>query len=274
MKKLIVATDFSAIADQTFFYAAQLAVHTQATLVLAHVMAPSPFLAHSPGDLIDETLHDMQAQVRDHLQMLTNRLSTDIRENITCEQVVAEGLVIDQLNRLVTETAADILVMGTHGASGLREVIMGTHAASMVGRCAVPLLLIPPGTTYQPLHHIVYGIDYRDIPEEELTVLRDWVGAFKAKLTLLHIDTEEGVIAEDQLFNLRNTIAAFDEMNEVAYDFVENADPVVALSDYVEEAAADLLVIKHRPQVGLGKWLHKSMARQLTAFTDCPMLII
>lgn len=274
MKKLIVATDFSAIADQTFFYAAQLAAHIQATVVLAHVMAPSPFLAHSPGDLIDETLHDMQTQVRDHLQTLATNLPADIRDKITCEQMVAEGLVIDQLNAMVADTAADLLVMGTHGASGLREVIMGTHAATMVGRSVVPLLLIPPGTTYQPLQHIVYGIDYLDMPAEEIMVLRSWVGAFNAKLTLLHIDTEGGTIAEDQLFNLRNTVAAFDEMHEVAYDFVENADPVVALSEYVEEISANLLVIKHRPQYGLSKWLHKSMARQLTAFTSCPMLII
>lgn len=274
MKKILVATDFSPIADQAFLYAAHLAAHWQAKLILGHVMSPSPFLAHSPGDLIDQSLKDMRHQIEEHLQQVEEQLPAEIRSAITCDYEVREGLVLDQLEDMTDVLKVDLLVMGTHGKTGWREVLMGTHAAAMIGRLDVPLLLVPPKADYKSLQHVVYAIDYHDVPDEELSQLRQWMSAFDAKLTLLHVDQDEDEVAEDQLFALRNTVAAFDEVDTVSYAFIEGKDALLAINDWAEEADADLLIVKHRNQNFFQQLVHKSLSRELSQYTSLPLLVI
>lgn len=274
MKKILVATDFSTVADQAFVYAAHLAAHWGAGLVLGHVMSPSPFLAHSPGDLIDQALQDMQRQAKAHLAEVSATLPDAIRRQVRLDLEVREGLVIDQLVNMVEEEKGDLLVMGTHGKSGWREVLMGTHAAAMIGRLDIPLLLVPPKTDYRELKHVVYAIDYHDAPDKELLQLRNWMASFDAQLTLLHVEGEDGEVAEDQLFALRNTVAAFDEVDSIDYAFIEGNDPMLAINDWAETAHADLIIVKHRNQNFFQQLVYKSLSRELSQYTSLPLLVI
>ncbi len=273
MKRIVVATDFSSIADQAFLYSAHLAAHFGAELHVAHVVSPSPFLAHSPGDLIDQTLKEMTREVELHMTEMQQQLPQSIKGKVDLVYEVREGLVIDQLRDIADDVEADLMVMGTHGKTGWREVLMGTHAAAMVGRLDIPLLLVPPKTDYNGMRHIVYAIDYHDVPDRELQQLQVWTRSFSSRLSLLHVDQEEGEVDEDQLFSLRNTVAALDGVDDVKYAFIEGDDALLSINDWVESHQADLLVVKHRNQNFFQQLVRKSLSRQMTRYTSIPMMV-
>ncbi len=68
-------------------------------------------------------------------------------------------LVVDEALSLIADYKIDIVVMGTHGASGITELILGSNTASVIEKAPVPVLAIPANAVYTGINNVVYAYD-------------------------------------------------------------------------------------------------------------------
>ena len=136
--KILVPTDFSAHADEAFRVAHTLARALGAEVILFHVAQPpavategGPLLANPPqGDTIDlwERFHRFQP--------------ADPSVRVRHEVIVAEkpnaGYILEILDKL----GCDLIVMGTHGRSGLKHLLFGSVAEEVVRRAHCPVMVV------------------------------------------------------------------------------------------------------------------------------------
>jgi nucleotide-binding universal stress UspA family protein len=147
IRRALLVTDFSATANKALPYAYALVepggeVHL--LHVIEHVETPNPLYAHySAGDLFDpESQRQAVASVEKHLKELIPKDAAE--RNITTvvagaiHPVVADGIVTEAIRR-----QADVIVIGSHGRTGLAHVLIGSVAEAVIRRATVPVIVVP-----------------------------------------------------------------------------------------------------------------------------------
>ncbi len=130
-------TDFSENSEYAFRVACGLARDYKARLVLLHVMAP-PMVIYAGGPVPAETWPSMD-EVQEKIRELQGQ-AHDVR----VETQVMEGDPVDMILRAAEETDCDVIVMGTHGRTGLGRLLMGSVAEAVIRKAPCPVLSVKP----------------------------------------------------------------------------------------------------------------------------------
>jgi universal stress protein A len=138
MRKIVVATDFSTASRPAFAAALDSARRDGARLVVLHVMVPpSPFV----GDDLPGSWLDLEARARrDAERRLAATVSQAERSGIATTGILVKGAPAEVIVRVARREAADLIVIGTHGRSGLGRLFMGSVAARVLATAKFPVL--------------------------------------------------------------------------------------------------------------------------------------
>jgi len=141
VKKILAPTDFSELSKRGIRYALEMARDTSAEVIVYHVI-----------DLGDERpeihgpygpYHDMR---EDHRRVLDKFLSdafADCIDLVEVRQVVEFGRSYKNIVELAEQENVDVIVMATHGRTGLEHMILGSVTEKVVARSARPVMVIP-----------------------------------------------------------------------------------------------------------------------------------
>jgi nucleotide-binding universal stress UspA family protein len=103
--------------------------------------------------------------------------------------------------------------------------------------------------------------------------LIDMMKAFKAKLTLLHIDVEKDNIDDTQLINFRKYVEETYNIPGLEFKFLQGEDVFSLINDFAEENHIDIVAMKHRKDSFLDLMLHRSITQLMTLTTTKPLLV-
>lgn len=140
LNKILCPVDFSECSLYALNYAIDLSAREHASLYLIHVVEThiSDF-----GDImrqIDLLLDDKQI---DNLRMqLMDLIPDDIRPKIRTEPIVEKGTPFVEIIKAARDRQADLIVMGTHGRTGLEHILIGSVAERVIQRAPCPVLSI------------------------------------------------------------------------------------------------------------------------------------
>jgi nucleotide-binding universal stress UspA family protein len=142
IRKILHPTDLSDRSKAAFEVACALARDYGAQLVALHVSPPAPVFA--PDGIAIPTPPEDPFEVRARLARLR---PTDPRVKV--EYRVLDGNAAEQILKLANSETADLIVMGTHGATGLLRLLMGSVAESVLRKAQCPVLTVkePPAPT-------------------------------------------------------------------------------------------------------------------------------
>ncbi len=139
-KKILVTLDGSSFAEEALPYARELAGCGDATLVLARVDEPyePPPGVFVPATSIPEVI---RLSAGEYLEQLASRLKL---AGLKVESAVLDGKVADSLLKFAKSEGVDLIVMSTHGRTGLSRLLMGSVAEQIVHGAHCPVLLVRP----------------------------------------------------------------------------------------------------------------------------------
>ncbi|HET7876341.1 MAG TPA: universal stress protein [Methylomirabilota bacterium] len=142
IRRIVHATDFSRASAPAFRAAIEWARSHGARLHLLHVLVPaSPFLV---GDeRLPPSYLELQAQSRRAAQ---RRMAATLRRaqdaGVRAQAALVEGLPADRILRFAQARRADLVVIGTHGRTGLGKLFMGSVAERVLRRARCPVLTV------------------------------------------------------------------------------------------------------------------------------------
>jgi nucleotide-binding universal stress UspA family protein len=135
IRTILHPTDFSEHSNYAFQFACSLARDYGARLVVVHVATP-PVAVYGEGVLIAEP-EDYQDRLRERLQQLVTQ-----EPKVRVEHRLVEGDSPTEIMRVGQEIKCDLIVMGTHGRSGLGRLLMGSVAEYVVRKATCPVLTL------------------------------------------------------------------------------------------------------------------------------------
>jgi nucleotide-binding universal stress UspA family protein len=144
MRTILVAADFSERSREAFGVACSLVSATQTRVIVFHVVEPR-LVPESPVYLGQQTVQ-FTAVPRDRAEY--DRLKNELRaayvpdRALDVEYQTSEGEAAPEILRFAEETGCDLIVMGTHGRTGLERLLMGSVAEAVLRRACCPVLVV------------------------------------------------------------------------------------------------------------------------------------
>lgn len=142
IKRILVPTDFSEFSLAGMDYVVSLAVLYDAQIYLLNVIDHEPTLAFHAVDLHSETL--LRNNTKKAEAYLSRLVETKFRNMQNIVVVVRQGDPANVIVRFAKEQGIDLIVMATHGRTGLAHVLLGSVTEKVVRHSSVPVLTIKP----------------------------------------------------------------------------------------------------------------------------------
>jgi universal stress protein A len=145
LRRILLPTDFSGCANYAFPYAAAIARATQAKIVCVHVVEQVVPAVGYTGLADPMPIADMSEQLEDSAERELPRL-TDCEElsGLEVEEVIVHGDAAAEIVRVAEEQEADLIVISSHGRTGLGRMIFGSTAEAVVRHASCPVLVVKP----------------------------------------------------------------------------------------------------------------------------------
>jgi nucleotide-binding universal stress UspA family protein len=139
-KKILYATDFSSASARTFEEALKIAKLTGTGLVVAHVLHFPPMV----GSAFIPNAEETEAAMRDWCRHRLDQLAANARTaGVEAETVLKEGAVVHAgILAIAEEIGAALIVVGTHGTTGLSKMVLGSVAARVITEAECPVVTI------------------------------------------------------------------------------------------------------------------------------------
>ncbi len=295
LKNVLYATDFSETSEAALPYAGAICRRFGSTLHVVHVISDASLLLMTGGvDYVSmgTIYEDAHTEAQEKLQQIANRL-----DGIPLRSYVQHGQVWKNLDSIIAEIGVDLLVVGTHGRTGLGKLLLGSVAEDILRHAGCPVLTVGPevaGHARLPVYHgksrdlapvdldlerIVYATDFAPASVIVAPVAVKLAEEFESQLTLLHVfegyenlgerpgPIEEGIRRLQELVP-RNARLAY--APETVMQFGTAADVIVKVAG---EREADLIVLGAHPTVGTTH-LPWTTVHQVVAHASCPVLTV
>ncbi|AFL79685.1 universal stress protein UspA-like protein [Aequorivita sublithincola DSM 14238] len=274
MKKILVPVDFSQHSDYALEVAAGIAKKQNAEIIALHMMGLSEAVVTR-----DESKEVFEAMF--YMKLAEKRfaefLDKDYLKGIKVTDAVHNYKVFSELNDVALDFEADLIVMGSHGSSGLKEVFVGSNTEKVVRTSEIPVLVIKHQTTDFNPQLGVFACDF--LPNSITPYL-------KAKRMFDVLGIKMQPIYINLAGDFRNTreiekrILTF--MNEAKEpNPFESLNNVVQYNDYSVEAGifaysqlagADIIALPTQGRQGLAHFFSGSIGEDVVNHSDLPVM--
>ncbi len=275
MKTILYTTDYSENSASALKYAYNMSLQLGTRLVVGHVFV-NPVILGMEG--VNKPLPHMSMNfIKQHRLKLEEFCELHLGESWASSnlqiQAVENQSVIKGILSIADEWHAYLIVVGMKGGSGLRELIMGSTTKQLIGKAPCPVFTIPADADYRPLKTIVYASDFE---EEDIYAIRKLVEIaefYTSDIKVIHISTENEYKGQMQLKWFKGLLGKKVQYEPMEFKLLFSEDVFEALSDYLDEVGADIMVMLERADDAfLKKWFHRDLVKKMTTHTKVPLL--
>ena len=266
IRKILVPTDFSENAQLAVDYAITVANEFEIELHVLH----SYTAPNSPGHFIsiDKYVADeRKEELSDYMDTLRPRL----RETVKLKGHLFGGSAVSAICETAEEIKADLIIMGTQGATGLKKAFLGSVASNVLRNTKVPVLAIPYNLKHFAIHTLTIALDNQPLPEPFVLHPALSLGRqFNGKFNLLHLqhDTEDSNIDE----SVTKLFTQFD----IPYECIKlKADDLEGgILNVAHKYKTNLLCLVTRERNWLDRLFFGSVSQDLIMQSDLPILVM
>ena len=144
LQRIVLPTDFSEYSSVATNYACTLASAFDAELHLLHVFEQYTGSTYVPGVPLPQATSETEELKQHVAELLANMLDADWEAGHRVIRATREGYPFVEIIRYAKEQAIDMIVMGTHGRSGIPHLLMGSVAEKVVRKSQCPVLTVRP----------------------------------------------------------------------------------------------------------------------------------
>jgi nucleotide-binding universal stress UspA family protein len=265
MNRILVPVDFSDTSLNALSYAIKLFKDTALEVTILHTYKLMRSSAYSMKmNKLDEIMRDDAQQEMDSL---LNKLQAE-EPNISIKSKISKSDAVSAITTMGNSGTYDFIIMGTKGASGLKEVFIGSVAGGVISKTVAPVIVVPDAYVYQPLEEITFAIGGA-VPFDAKVIepLRKLATMNSSKVNILHIDDGEELDEEKDLSLIKDLKPSL--INTSGEGNINDQ-----LSEYLEKEEPRLLCLVRGTRDFFGRIFSESVTLKQTFSSPVPLLIL
>jgi len=277
MKKILLPTDFSDNAQNAIDYALHLYKNEACKFYLLNTYTPIIYnydYRMSAGGYLGDVSDIIRDNSKEKLQEIEKGLKEKFdNPKFQFEIISSFNLLTDEIKDLVNTHNIDLIVMGTKGASGTKEVLFGTNTIHVIQKTKCAVLAIPDGYFFEEPKDILFPTDYRiDYSDKHLRNLKTIAKLFNSKVHVLNVShgTELNEKEEKNKDKLNESLTDFND----AYYRVHDQEIPEAITEFQKSTYIQLLMMINNKHSFFENLFFKPVINQIGFHLNVPFLVI
>lgn len=276
MKRILLPTDFSENSFNAIKYTLELFKNVPCEYYLLNVykvpyLTNEELMEHDAQQLavVESELYD---QSKKNLEALRERIGD--YENANFHLISDYNFLSNSVKDCVGKKDIEIVAMGTKGATGAKEIFLGSNTGDVLMKTECNVLAIPENAEFQPVKEIVFPTDFKIKYElNDLATLIMIAELFDATIRVLHLN-EENKLDEEQTSNKRILESYFKPVHHT-YHVLTNTDFEEALNCFTQSRGdIDLIAIISRQYNFLQRLFFRPKVMELSFHTKIPLFVM
>ncbi|WP_299100627.1 universal stress protein [uncultured Winogradskyella sp.] len=273
MKKIIVPVDFSEHSEFALEAAASLAQKFNSELIVLHMLELSNAIISSSSDALSQ---EAVFYLKLAEQKFDDFLDKPFLKDIELTPIVKHFKVWSEVNDVAKEHNADLIVMGSHGVSGIKEVLVGSNTEKVVRHSDIPVLVVKHNPILFDFDNVVFASDFTEEAIRPYLRAKSTFDKLSAKLHLVYVNSPDG------------NFLSSSEIDKKIAEFLEKADgdlnslnAVNVVSDYSVEKGilnfanvigADVIAVATHGRKGLSHFFEGSVSEDIANHSTLPVM--
>jgi nucleotide-binding universal stress UspA family protein len=281
MKTILFPTDFSENAKHAIRYGYYLSRQIKADIVLCNAViipaeAPQAGLVVWPMEESDTLLKDSTAELV-KLKSFIEKSRNKSGFQPAISYLNQSGILTDVVNQIIANEKIDLVIIGTHGSSGLTTLLLGNHSRSMIDGVNSPLLLIPPAAKLSPVKKIAFATDFKN-PEEDIksiAALADLAKPLNAEILLTHIyeNADKSPEFEQWIKQFVRELPAKIDFSKIKYTMYKSNGAQSGLEWLCDNGDIDILAMMHRSHTFIDSLFRGSQTQKIAGQIPIALLV-
>lgn len=267
MKKILVPCDFSKPAINAYRFALDVASVNRGTVHLLHVIE-LPVLHDSvlmPVLNFEEALFkELKEKSENEFKKVTGKYSA---EGVKVKTEVIFGAPSKMILDYAKDQSIDLIIMGSHGASGLREFFIGSNAEKIVRNSSIPVLVLKDYFK-GPIKNIVFPNTLETEKQEDLTMkVKALQNFFKAQLHIVWINTPLNFTSDTITYERLNAFAKRFMLKDYTINIFNHPDEEKGILEFTRSVKGNLIAMGTHGRKGIAHLLNGSLAEDVVNHT-------
>lgn len=278
MKKIILPTDFSENAWNAIFTALKLYADVNCHFYIVNayepgVLKPLGTKSHKRLDVIYDSLS--QYSQKELAEIQTYLEKNHMNPHHSFETISVGSTFEEAMQKIVLEKDADLIIMGTQGATGAKQVFLGSNTVKVINYLKdIPILAIPDSFNFQKLKTVIFSTDFMKVyNKHELDSLLELAHTWQANIEVIHV-AEEFKLNEIQQAN-KNVLE--ERLTDLDFDFIElqfKSSTAYTIEQYIGQRSSDILGIVRHQHTFWEKLIGEPVIKKIAFHSAIPVLFL
>lgn len=276
MKRILLPTDFSDNADNAISYAVQLYKDVKCKFFLIHSYTP---LVTNTGSMLDTysppAIQNIEKETAEQkLKETENFFKKKFKnENHSFISMASFNLLIPHMKEVIKEMKIDLVIMGTKGATGAKEIFIGTNTMKAIKKLNFPIIAVPAEFKYIKPTQVLLPTDYRfQKSNKYFSFIRELCEANNSRLHILYVYNSVPLEKKQQKMEAFLDVFFIDTLR--LFHVAEKQDLVDAIETYEIKYKINLLIMLYNKHNFLENLLFKPVVNEMVYRTNVPFLVI
>ncbi|SDH24079.1 universal stress protein [Winogradskyella thalassocola] len=273
MNKIIVPVDFSEHSEFALEAAAGLAHKFGSELIVLHMLELSNAIITSASEALNQ-------EAIFYLKLAEQKFETFLDkpylEGLTVNPIVKHFKVWSEVNDVAIEHNANLIVMGSQGASGIKEVLIGSNTQKVVRYSDIPVLVIKHNPILMDFENAVFACDFSEEAVPPYLKAKETFNELGIFMHLVYVNSPDGNFKSSSEIDKRVS-----QFLEKADGNLDNLDDISVVSDYSIEKGilnfanvigADLIAVATHGRKGLSHFFEGSVSEDIANHSTLPVM--
>jgi len=276
MKRVLLPTDFSDNAYNAINYAVQLYKNEECNFYLLHTYTP---IAYNVGMMTDSySALQMEEITRKNAITALEQIEDKIKKEFknpkhTFTHIASFNLLVSEIKEVVEEYNIDLIIMGTQGATGAKEIFLGTHTMYTIKKVKCPIIAVPSGFHYESPKEILFATDYKfSKTNKHIKLIKNICDNHVSRLNILNV--YYGIPLEEKQKMVKTFLDEYFNENAHLFHIAEGMDIPEAVATFQIKNKINFLIMMHNKHSFFENLLFKPVINEIAFHTNIPFLVI
>lgn len=271
MKKILIPTDFSKYADEAIEVGAQIAKQHNSEIVLIHMLElPTHLNDAVSGETSIPEIMLFKRKADETLKRIKNR---PYLEGIKITEVVRLDGVFKGLNNYIKQNGdLDLIIMGSHGSTGINEILVGSNTEKVVRQSEIPVLVIKNKLENFKASNIIFASDFSNEIKKPFKKFLEFAKIFGSKLSLVMICTPNSFKSTSSARKIVNEFVSEFDMPEYSFETYNESNIEKGIINYANENNGDIIAFCTHGRTALNHFFAGSISEDLVNHSSKPVL--
>ncbi|MBK5191976.1 MAG: universal stress protein [Flavobacteriaceae bacterium] len=272
MKKILVPTDFSPQAENALKVAVQMARRFNSEIFLLH-MLELPLVTINPvsgssANELPEALFFMKLAKKRFKELM----SQDYLKGIKVHETVEFHQAFEGIMEISQKHNCDIIIMGSHGATGLKEIFIGSNAEKVVRNSTIPVMIIKNDRPDFEVNNLVFATDCNLENKHTLRKAKKFAEKIDATLHLVYINTANNFVIEEEAQKDLEDFVKGEDLKNYTLNIYNDVTVEKGILNFATSINAELIGISTHGRKGLDHFFNGSISEDLVNHANLPIV--